>query len=61
MSGTGYRGGRRHALQSAPDVSTVRGLRDRAMLAVLLGCGLRQSEVAGLTFAMKGIDSTWGL
>src|SRR5579871_5858258 len=30
------------ALLSAPDISTVRGLRDRAILAVLLGCGLRR-------------------
>ena len=28
------------ALLSAPDISTLRGLRDRAILAVLLGCGL---------------------
>jgi integrase len=27
------------ALLSAPDISTLRGLRDRAILAVLLGCG----------------------
>jgi site-specific recombinase XerD len=39
------------ALLSAPDISTVRGLRDRAIVAVLLGCGLRRSEVAALTFA----------
>lgn len=31
-----------------PDVSTVKGLRDRAVLSVLLGCGLRREECAGL-------------
>jgi len=34
------------ALLSAPDITTVGGLRDRAILAILLGCGLRRSEVA---------------
>jgi site-specific recombinase XerD len=38
------------ALLSAPDIATLKGLRDRAILAVLLGCGLRRSEVAALTF-----------
>ena len=41
-------------LLNAPDVSTNKGLRDRAMLAILLGCGLRRSEVAALT--MKHIQ-----
>jgi len=34
-----------------PDVSTIKGLRDRAILAILLGCGLRREECAALTVA----------
>src|SRR5947208_6764445 len=37
------------ALLNAPDARTKKGLRDRAMFATLLGCGLRRSEVANLT------------
>jgi site-specific recombinase XerD len=36
------------ALLEAPDVGSVRGKRDRAMLALLLGCGLRRSELVHL-------------
>ena len=35
-------------LLQAPNVNTVRGKRDYAMLALLLGCGLRRSELAHL-------------
>jgi site-specific recombinase XerD len=32
----------------SPDVSTLKGLRDRAILAVMIGAGLRHSEIASL-------------
>src|SRR3981081_3563110 len=47
-------------LLNTPDVTTKKGLRDRAMFAVLLGCGLRRSELANLT--MKNVqqrDNRW--
>lgn len=37
-------------LLDAPNVKTLKGLRDRALLAVLLGCGLRRQEASALTF-----------
>lgn len=36
-------------LLRSPNVETVRGKRDRAMLALALGCGLRRLELAQLT------------
>ena len=38
------------ALLNAPDATTNKGLRDRGILAVLVGWGLRRSDVAALTF-----------
>ena len=37
-------------LVNSTDKTTLKGLRDRAILAVMLGGGLRRSEVASLTF-----------
>jgi integrase len=47
-------------LLNTPDASTTRGLRDRAILAVLLGCGLRRSEAAALLFGhIQQRDGRW--
>ena len=47
-------------LLNAPDATTTKGLRNRAVLAVLLGCGLRRSEVANLTIGhIQQRDGRW--
>lgn len=48
------------ALLSLPDVSTSKGLRDRAILAVLLGAGLRREECASLIVEhMRQREGRW--
>src|SRR5260370_11418949 len=50
------------ALLGAPDAATVKGKRDRAILAVLLGCALRRSELAELTVEhIQQRDGRWVL
>jgi integrase len=47
-------------LLDAPDITTTKGLRDRAIIAVLLGCALRRSEVAALTMGhVQQRDGRW--
>ncbi len=47
-------------LLNAPNIETIKGLRDRAILALLLGCGLRRAEAANLTFDhIQQRDGRW--
>ena len=47
-------------LLNAPGIATLKGLRDRAILAVLIGCALRRSEVAALALArIQQLDGRW--
>ena len=47
-------------LISEPDATTLRGVRDRALLAVLIGCGLRCRETASLCVGhIQRRDGRW--
>jgi len=47
-------------LLNTPDATTTKGQRDRAILTVLLGCGLRRSEVSALTVGhVQQRDGRW--
>jgi site-specific recombinase XerD len=49
-------------LINAPDIATLKGLRDRAILALAIGTGLRRSELAALTFEqVQQRDGRWVL
>jgi site-specific recombinase XerD len=47
---------------NAPDVNTLKGVRDRALLAVLIGCGLRRAEAAILSFShIEQREGRWAI
>jgi site-specific recombinase XerD len=49
------------ALLQAPDAFTVKGKRDRAILAVLIACALRRGGLAGLTVTDLQHRDGWGV
>jgi site-specific recombinase XerD len=47
-------------LMTAPNADAMRGKRDHAIIAILVGCGLRRSEVAELKFGdIQQRDECW--
>jgi integrase len=52
--------GQARRLLQAPDAATLRGKRDRAILALLIGCGLRRAELAQLQLEdLQTRESRW--
>ncbi len=48
------------AMINALDLSTIKGLRDRALLAVAIGCGLRREEIATLHLSdLAQLEGRW--
>jgi site-specific recombinase XerD len=47
-------------LVNSPDINTLKGRRDRALLTVMIGCGLRREETASLTMErIQQRDGRW--
>jgi integrase/recombinase XerD len=47
---------------NAPDVTILKGIRDRAVLAVLIGCGLRRAEAAILSVShIQQREGRWAI
>lgn len=49
-------------LINAPDTTTLKGLRDRVILALMIGCGLNRSEISTLTYAnIQQLQGRWAI
>lgn len=46
-------------LLNSPDISTILGLRDKAMLEVMYACGLRVSELVNLSLEQVNLSAGW--
>jgi site-specific recombinase XerD len=47
---------------NAPDIKTLKGVRDRALLAVLIGCGLRRAEATILSVShIEQREGRWAI